>query len=105
MHRYFKYIQKLRQLAITAGCTTTQYFPEDSITRGQMAALLIRARFVVQTPQSLPHPAAGYFRDVPATHAFFPYIQTIRQLGITSSCTEPSSVPRPLPRGASWRCF
>jgi hypothetical protein len=40
---YFSYIQKLRQLGITAGCTPTRFCPDDNLTRGQMAVFLIRA--------------------------------------------------------------
>jgi hypothetical protein len=40
---YFSYVQKLRQLGITAGCTATTFCPDDKLTRGQMAVFLIRA--------------------------------------------------------------
>jgi sugar lactone lactonase YvrE len=33
---YFKFIQKLKDLGITGGCTATTYCPDDSVTRGEM---------------------------------------------------------------------
>ena len=40
----FKWIQKLKDLGITAGCTATAYCPLDVVTRDQMAIFIIRAR-------------------------------------------------------------
>lgn len=42
---FFSYIQKLRQLGITAGCTATNYCPNDANTRAQMAVFLTRMFF------------------------------------------------------------
>jgi hypothetical protein len=44
-HTYFAFIQKMRELGITSGCTTTTYCANDPTTRGQMAVFLIRAFF------------------------------------------------------------
>jgi hypothetical protein len=44
-HSYFSYIQKMRQLGITSGCTSAAYCSDAPTTRGQMAAFLIRAFF------------------------------------------------------------
>jgi hypothetical protein len=41
-HLYYSFIQKLRELAITSGCTATEYCPDANITRGQMAVFMIR---------------------------------------------------------------
>src|SRR5260370_11675248 len=40
----FTYIQKMKDLGITSGCGTTTYCPDDAVTRGQMAVILLRAR-------------------------------------------------------------
>lgn len=42
---FYAFIQKMRELAITSGCTATSYCSEASTTRGQMAAFLIRTFF------------------------------------------------------------
>ena len=49
-HVFFKYIQKMKELGSTSGCTTTTYCPEDPVTRGQMAVFLARALGLHWTP-------------------------------------------------------
>ena len=43
----FKWIQKLKDLGITGGCTATTYCPGTVVTRDQMAVFIIRARLGV----------------------------------------------------------
>ena len=40
---WFPYIQKLRELGITVGCSTTTYCRDQFLTRGQMSVFLVRA--------------------------------------------------------------
>ena len=94
-HQYFKYIQKMRELEITVGCTTTEYCPSSLVTRGQMAAFLIRAKLGGSgipvaggsTVSQSVYPLTPFFQDVPNSHIFFPFIQKIKQLGITFGCS------------------
>jgi hypothetical protein len=37
------FIERMAIRRITLGCTATMYCPDDSVTRGQMAAFLVRA--------------------------------------------------------------
>jgi hypothetical protein len=46
-NQFFRYIQKMRELGITSGCTANQYCPESPVTRGQMAPFFIRGFFSV----------------------------------------------------------
>src|SRR5579871_4226115 len=39
------------------------------------------------------YPAAPYFTDVPSTHPYFPWIQKMKQLGITSGCNTTTYCP------------
>jgi hypothetical protein len=80
---FFKFIQKLRDLGITSGCSATEFCPDDPVTRGQMATFIIRARYET-TPYT--YPATAYFTDVPASYLFFPFIQKMAQAGITAGC-------------------
>src|SRR5258708_5361827 len=41
--------QRMRQLGITSGCTTTQYCPDNPVTRGQVAVFVVRAKLQVAT--------------------------------------------------------
>lgn len=80
---FFKFIQKLRDLNITNGCSATEYCPNDPVTRAQMAAFIIRARYGT-TPYT--YPSTPYFTDVPTDSMFFPFIQKMAQTGITAGC-------------------
>ncbi|MCS7026152.1 MAG: S-layer homology domain-containing protein [Bryobacteraceae bacterium] len=86
-HPYFRYIQKLRELGVTAGCTTTRFCPDDPVTRGQMAAFLVRARLGVRFDQSFPFSPVQRFQDVTPANIFFSYIQKLGELGLTTGCT------------------
>ncbi|MBL8234729.1 MAG: S-layer homology domain-containing protein [Bryobacterales bacterium] len=42
-HPFFRHIQRLRNLGITVGCGNGNFCPNDTNTRGQMAAFIVRA--------------------------------------------------------------
>jgi hypothetical protein len=86
-HPFFNYIQKLRELGVTAGCTLTEYCPDTTVTRGQMAAFLIRARLGIKAGDTFHYTATPYFLDAPDSHPFFSYIQKMKDLGITNGVT------------------
>jgi hypothetical protein len=90
-HQFFKWIQKMQDLGIALPCTQNQYCPDNPVTRGVMAVLIIRARYGVVTPSS--YPATPYFIDVGSNHPYFPWIQKMKQFGITSGCTTTSYCP------------
>lgn len=92
-HPFFKYIQKMRELNITSGCTPTTYCPDTNVTRGQMAVFLIRGKLRSLLGDSFEYPSTPYFSDVPSTHPFYNFIQKMRELGITSGCTPTSYCP------------
>ncbi len=81
---YFKFIQKLTDLGITAGCGSNDYCPDSLVTRGEMAVFIIVARY-----GSAPYtyPSTPYFADVTPSSAFFPFVQKMAQLGITGGCS------------------
>ena len=86
-YEFFSYIQKLYELGITNGCATSpslMFCPDDGVTRDQIAAFIIRARFA-----SIPfsYPATQIFADVPPTDPFFNYVQEMYALGITTGCS------------------
>jgi hypothetical protein len=78
------YIEALKNDQITSGCGPTTYCPDASVTRGQMAVFILRARcgsgFVPNMPGSQT------FSDVPLNHIFVRFIQKLYSLGITSGC-------------------
>jgi hypothetical protein len=85
----FKWIQKMYELGITAGCTyvngVRKYCPDDFIPRNQMAIFLIRARYGAAGAPDFP--VTPYFADVPATDTtYFKWIQRMKHDGITGGC-------------------
>jgi len=86
-HPFFRYVQKMRELGITNGCSATEYCPDAPVTRGQMSVFLVRARLGVSSEAGIMFPASPYFNDVAGGHPFFVYIQKLRQMGITVGCT------------------
>ncbi len=94
---FFKFIQKLKDLGITGGCTPTEFCPDSAVTRDEMAAFIIRARYE-NTPYT--YPAVPYFSDEPSTDPFYPFVQKMAQDGITSGCGDGMYCPQQsLPRG------
>jgi predicted heme/steroid binding protein len=110
-HPNFRFIQKMRELNITVGCTPSQFCPGDSVTRGQMAAFLIRAKLggsgIPTQGTGIPtvYPTSPMFVDVPVTHPFFPFVQKIKQLGITFGCSVASYCPDGLTRRGEASAF
>ena len=93
---FCKYIKRLSELQITTGCGGGDYCPDQNVTRGEMAAFIIRALYgenftctggvagaAVACSTTTP-----YFSDVPSVTAdqFFPYIQKLKELEITTGC-------------------
>jgi hypothetical protein len=103
---FFKYVQKMKDQGITAGCGNGNYCPDDNVTREQMAAFLVRGTQVKnnEAPEGFTcnggvncSTTAAYFSDVPSTDLFFPYVQKLKELNITtvSSIYNPAQdVPR-----------
>lgn len=92
-HPQFRYIQKLRDLGVTAGCTATTYCSGDPVTRAQMAAFLVRGKLAVAPSQPFPFPTAFSFSDVDTTSVFYPSVQKMRELGITLGCSASQYCP------------
>ncbi len=93
---FCKYIKRLSELQITTGCGNGNYCPDDYVTREQMAAFLIRALYGqsytctggVAGASANCSTTTPYFGDVPSVPSdqFFPYIQKLYELGITTGC-------------------
>ena len=86
-----RYIEEIYSAGLTAGCVgddpgtpenEAMYCPASSVTRGQMAILLIRG--MVETPCTTYH---GYFIDVPESHPWWSWIERLYELNITAGCT------------------
>ena len=97
-HPRFRYIQQLKFLGITGGCTATTYCPDYSVTNSQVAVFSVRARQLllsgynyngyvyslgsVNNTITCPsyYQCAPYYNDVnPASSPLFPWIQLARE--------------------------
>jgi len=80
--------QKLHDAGVTQGCQAAPcrlFCPDDAVTRGQMAAFIVRAA-------NLPIPSsAPPFSDVPATHPFAKEIAALVAAKITQGCGDGTS--------------
>ena len=86
----------MKELAITSGCSITTYCPDDTITRGQMAVFTVRALMGNNFPQA----TTPDFTDVLSTDPFRPFINKMRELGITTGCGPTTYCPvDPVTRG------
>ena len=77
---------------MTKGCIagstpqTRSFCPDVNVTRDEMAAFIVRAVIGTTTP-AIYNPTP-YFSDVPTTNPFFPHIQKLVDLGITTGCSQ-----------------
>jgi hypothetical protein len=83
-HPFAAWIERLAALGITSGCGGGNYCPNASVTRGQMAVFLLRAK---HGPAYQPPAATGtMFGDVTVGHPFAAWIEQLAREGITGGC-------------------
>jgi hypothetical protein len=83
-HPFYTEIGKLSAWAVTLGCGGDgNYCPEQSVTREQMAAFIMRARGEYNPPT----PPSQRFNDVPPLHPFYNFIERLAVLQITLGCS------------------
>ena len=85
-HPFGGEILGLAELGITSGCGADMFCPSRSVTRGEMAAFLVRALDLVLQPEEDP------FTD-DDNSVFEAEIETIRLHGITVGCTPTTFCP------------
>lgn len=58
-HPFYQYIQRAKELGISNGCSADppQFCPEETVTRGQMAAFVVRALEGAGAPTGGAEPA------------------------------------------------
>ena len=86
-HPLAKWIEGLAGEGVTGGCATTppRYCPDDGVTRGQMAVLLLRA--VHGAGYQAPAATGTMFGDVPVSHPFAAWIEQLAREGVTGGCS------------------
>jgi hypothetical protein len=87
---YFDAANLMFAAGVTNGCVPSStpdarsFCPGDNVTRGEMAAFIVRA--VTGTTMPAIYNPTPYFTDVAPTDIFFPYIQKFEELAITNGC-------------------
>jgi hypothetical protein len=79
---FYNDILKLARQRVTVGCGGGNYCPNNSVTREQMAAFIIKALGDFNPPT----PSQQRFTDVPPTNVFYPFIDEMAVRGITVGC-------------------
>jgi hypothetical protein len=83
-HLFYRFVEILLHVGVTAGCTATTYCPDGVTTREQMAVFLLRAREGGgYTP---PACTTAPFPDVPCASPFGAWVKELVARGITAGC-------------------
>ena len=81
---FYDFIENLARNEITSGCGGTLYCPASSVTRAQMAVMILKAKY---GSTYAPPPATGtVFSDVRANAFAAAWIEQLAEEGITSGC-------------------
>ena len=88
-------VKKVVAAGIMKGCSTTRFCPNTAITRGRMAALLVKALHLTATGK-------GQFSDVPKRNPFATAIDRLATAGLAITCGSGRFCPdRKLTRAAA----
>jgi hypothetical protein len=93
------WIEELASLGVTAGCGGGNYCPDSTVTRSQVAVLVLKT-LIDSTYE--PQAAAGIFGDVPLGAFADAWIEDLYRLGITGGCSTSPLLycpERPMTRG------
>ena len=83
-HWAYRFVETILHNGVTAGCGATTYCPDTSLTRAEMAVLLLRSK---QGPTWAPPLSTGtVFTDVPIDFWAGDYIEELAAEGITAGC-------------------
>ncbi len=85
------FIEQLYAEGITSGCGGGNYCPNNPVTRGQMAVILLRGKY---GSAYVPPSATGLvFTDVTVSTPYAAFIEQLAAEGITSGCTANTYCP------------
>jgi hypothetical protein len=98
---FYAFIDRLAALGITVGCGGGNYCPNDLVTRGQMAAFIMRGIGIFDPPT----PAAQRFTDVPPDYLFYAFIDQMAVRGVTAGCGSTNYCPNDFVTRAQMAAF
>jgi len=77
-HQYYKYITKLADAGIVKGRSATQYAPDATLNRAELATLLVNLK-------KLPlETSKQYFKDVPKGTWYYGYVNAAAKAGLVT---------------------
>ena len=79
-------VKKVVAAGIMKGCATTRFCPNTAITRGRMAAYLVKALHLTATGK-------GQFKDVSKRHKFATAINRLATAGLAITCAKGQFCP------------
>jgi len=78
------WIEQLAAEDVTAGCGNgANYCPNAPVTRAQMAVFLLKT---MHGAAWVPPAASGDFTDVPVSNPFAPWVEALKDAGVTAGC-------------------
>ena len=81
---FYEFVENLARNQITTGCGNGLYCPAASVTRAQMAVMLLKSK---HGSSYVPPPATGtVFSDVPKTAFAAAWIEQLSDEGVTTGC-------------------
>ena len=87
----WSWIERIYAAGITAGCGNSNYCPDATVTRAQMAVFLLKGK---HGGSYVPPAATGtLFTDVPASNPFAKWIEQLANESITAGCGNGSYCP------------
>jgi len=81
--QFADWIEELAAEQITGGCGAGIYCPDNAVTRAQMAAFLLKAKY---GSAYVPPSCTGVFSDVVCPSLFANWIEELAAEGITGGC-------------------
>jgi hypothetical protein len=98
---FYPFIDRLAALGITVGCGGGNFCPDDFVTRGQMAAFIIRGVGIFDPPT----PSSQRFTDVAPDNLFYAFIDQMALRGITAGCGATTYCPNDFVTRAQMAAF
>lgn len=98
---FYAFIDRLAELGITVGCGGGNYCPNDFVSRGQMAAFIMRGVGMF----SPPAPATQRFTDVAPDNLFYAFIDQMALRGVTAGCSATTYCPNDFVTRAQMAAF
>lgn len=83
-HPFYRAVESVLHHGISSGCGAGRYCPDDVVTRGQLAVMLIAA--ASGTSYTPPACTTAPFPDVPCTNPLAPWIAEVKRRNIASGC-------------------